>query len=113
MYYDNIHQKYRFLDAMKRTLEFNTHLTFSVIEAFSKGKPGVTIHYGDVAAAAGDDFCVTDYEEMIRVIKRYTEDKGYYEQMVKKGKIRAKEMTDSKAALEKILATVKERRSFF
>lgn len=86
---------------------------FSIIEAFSKGKPGVTIGYGDVAAAAGDAFCVADYDEMIETIRRYIEDEAYYEKMAENGRIRALEMTDSKNALEKILATVESRKAFF
>ena len=86
---------------------------FSIIEAFSKGKPGVTIGYGDVAAAAGEQFCVADYDEMIETIKHYIEDGEYYKKMAEKGRIRAVEMTDSKKALEKILAAVEGRKAFF
>lgn len=86
---------------------------FSIIEAFSKGRPGVTIKYGDVAAAAGDDFCVADYNEMIETIVRYTEDKEFYQSQVEKGKLRAVKMTDSKAALEEILTEAESRKAFF
>lgn len=86
---------------------------FSIIEAFSKGRPGVTISYGDVATAAGKEFCVADYDEMIETIKRYTEDKEFYQSQVEKGKLRAVKMTDSKAALEEILAEAESRKAFF
>jgi len=76
---------------------------FSVAEAFSKGKPGVSNDFGDVAAAAGDDFLVNSLEEMSDTIRKYMTDKSFYDEMKEKALLRAKKLTDSKAALEEIL----------
>lgn len=80
---------------------------FSVIEGFHAGIPAVTIHYGDVAAAAGVDFCVEDYEEMKEVICRYQTDKEFYNTMLEKGKQREAYMTNGgtyfKEGIEKML----------
>ena len=67
---------------------------FSVIEAFHVGIPAVSIAYGDVYAAAGADFCVNSYEEMVEEIERYFSDKEYYEQKSMRAKEREKEMTN-------------------
>ena len=50
---------------------------FSVIEAFHAGIPAVTINYGDVAVAAGNEFCVNDYDEMIVIIDKYFTNKNW------------------------------------
>lgn len=76
---------------------------FSLAEAFSKGVPGVTINHGDVAAAAGIEFCVETYEEMVDKIKQYIEDKEFYFKMSEKAKSRAAILTDSKIAMEGIV----------
>ena len=73
-----------------------------IVEKVSKGLPGVTINFGDVAAAADPDFCVENYKEMVLQIKRYIEDKEYYIKMSKKAKERVEQLTNSKAAMEEI-----------
>lgn len=86
---------------------------FSIIEAFYKERPGVTIGYGDVAAAAGPEFCVKNYDEMVKEIQHYIQDATYYDEQVQKGILRAQKMTDSKVALEDILNEVQTRKAFF
>lgn len=86
---------------------------FSLAECFSKGLPAVTINFGDVAAAAGSDFYVKNYEEMVLQIKRYIEDKQYYIEMSKKAKERVEQLTNSKAAMEEILEKAKKGSLFF
>ncbi len=86
---------------------------FSLAESFSKGLPGVTINFGDVAAAAGSDFCVENYKEMVLQIKRYIEDKEYYIKMSKKAKERVEQLTNSKAAMEEILEKAEKGSLFF
>ena len=52
------------------------------LEAFSKGVPGVTLNYGDAAAAAGKDFIVNTLVEMNERILRFKNEKEYYQEMV-------------------------------
>lgn len=86
---------------------------FSVIEAFHAGIPAVTIAYGDVAAAAGSAFCVSDYPEMIRQIERYQRDNAYYQKMLACGRKREQEMTDGQAVFEKGIRQMLDSREFF
>ena len=86
---------------------------FSIAEAFFKGKPGITINYGDVAAAAGPDFCVESYQEMVSLIIKYMNDDVFYSDMAKKGLERVNELTDSRPALEYILEEAEKRTVFF
>lgn len=86
---------------------------FSIIEAFHEGKPGVTINTGDIAVAAGKDFCVKDYKEMTEVIKRYIEDKDYYNTMVEKARDREVFVTDSARAMEDILYKIQNNPLYF
>ena len=75
---------------------------FSVIEAFSKGKPGVYLKSGDVYIAGGEDFAVNDFNEMSVQILKYKEDKDYYNTMSEVARERAKLMISSKEAIEDI-----------
>ncbi|SFR58444.1 glycosyltransferase [Anaeromicropila populeti] len=86
---------------------------FSVIEAFYMGVPGVSIDTGDVATAAGRDFCVNDYDEMIELIQRYITDQDFYQTMAKKAKERAKLMTDSAPAIASIIRKAEKSKYFF
>lgn len=84
---------------------------FSVAEAFSKGKPGVSLNYGDVAAAAGREFCVETLEEMKETIERYMNDNRFYEDMSQKAIARAAVLQDGKSALADILSEFRRRYS--
>lgn len=75
---------------------------FSVIEAFSKGKPGVYLKKGDVYTAGGQDFAVDNLDVMAKQILRYKDDKEYYDRMAKLAKERAKLMTSSIEAMADI-----------
>lgn len=86
---------------------------FSIAEAFAMGKPGITIDYGDVAAAAGKEFCVGSYGEMTDTIRRYRYDKEFYERMRLQAAKRVRELTDSGAALGHILREAEKRKAFF
>ncbi|MCM1398913.1 MAG: glycosyltransferase [Clostridium sp.] len=50
----------------------------SVVEAMFKGKPAITVDFGDVAGIVGDRFSCKDYNEMGKLIERYYEDKEFY-----------------------------------
>lgn len=86
---------------------------FSVVEAFYKGIPGVTLNQGDVAASAGLDFCVDSLEEMCKTIMRYKEDHVFYHRMSEKALKRSKELFDSKGAMEHILDEMEQRELWF
>lgn len=63
--------------------------------AIYKGVPVVCTSYGDVAGNVGEDFITNSYETMIDLIKRYKEDKKFYENQVIKGKERAKKVLNA------------------
>lgn len=86
---------------------------FSVVEAFCKGIPGVTLNQGDVAASAGLDFCVDNLDEMSKTIMRYKEDQDFYHRMSEKALERSKELFDSKGAMEHILNEMEQRELWF
>lgn len=75
----------------------------SVVEALFKGKPVVSMAYGDAYINAGEDFCVRSYEEMEQQILRYYNDKDYYHQMSEKAKKRADILLDSASAFVKVM----------
>lgn len=75
---------------------------FSVIEAFSKGKPGVYLNRGDVYTAGGEEFAVSNFDEMINQILKYKNDKNYYNDMSIIARKRAELMTSSKEAIADI-----------
>lgn len=70
---------------------------FSVIEAFHAGIPAVTIGVGDAAVAAGEEFCVSNYDEMVNTIQKYQSDIEFYEKKLARAKEREKEMTNGEA----------------
>ncbi len=75
---------------------------FSVIEAFSKERPGVYLKSGDVYTAGGEDFAVDSFAEMAEQILKYKDNRDYYNTMSGLAKERAKLMTSSKEAIEDI-----------
>ncbi|WP_127836703.1 glycosyltransferase [Clostridium prolinivorans] len=74
----------------------------SAIYALYKGKPVVTLNFGDVAKNVGREFCCDSYEEMYDLIKEYYFNKDFY---IKQGII-AKEialfLTDTKLFIKNI-----------
>ena len=86
---------------------------FSVAEAFCKGKPGISMNWGDVAASAGPDFCVESLDEYPELIRRYVSDKAFYQEMSDKAVNRSKRLFDSKGEMEKILQEAEKRKLWF
>ncbi len=86
---------------------------FSIIEAFHEGKPGVTIDYGDIATAAGKLFTVNDYQEMNEIIKKYMDDKEFYQRMSEEAIAREKILTDSASAMINIIDKIQNSPLFF
>lgn len=86
---------------------------FSIIEAFHEGKPGVTLNFGDISVAAGKDFCVSDYKEMVEVIRRYIKDQEFYQTMSDKARAREIIVTSSAIAMEDMIDKIKNSPLFF
>ena len=86
---------------------------FSVVEAFCKGKPAVTLPYGDVAASAGPEFWVESPEEMEEMILRYKNDVVFYQKQAERAIKRSAELFDSVGALQHILDEMEKRKGFF
>jgi len=82
---------------------------FSIIEAFSKGVPGVYLQKGDVYAAGGEDFSVGSFSEMAGQIIRYKEDKDYYNHMSSLARERARLMTSSIEAMAELDSQICKR----
>ena len=82
---------------------------FSVIEAFAKGVPGVYLKTGDVYTAGGEEFSVSNFDEMEQTILRYKRDKNFYEMMSAKAKKRAKLMTSSLEAMKELDRKIVEK----
>jgi SAM-dependent methyltransferase len=86
---------------------------FSVIEAFNQGVPGISLSFGDVATAAGPEFCVDTYDEMIQQIHRYRTDSEYYQQKVIQAISRAKVMTDGSKVFLECMESIEKSPLFF
>lgn len=78
----------------------------SVAEALYKGLPAVTLPMGDVSTAAGEQFHVSDYDAMERMILRYAEDRSFYERMSCTARKRAEELMDSYAGFGKVIKQI-------
>ncbi len=86
---------------------------FSVVEAFCKGKPAVTLPYGDVAASSGPEFWVENLAEMTETILRYKDDANFYQKQAQRALARSVELFDSQSALMHILSEMEKREGFF
>lgn len=86
---------------------------FSVIEGFHAGIPAVSCRYGDVSVAAGEEFCVENYDEMLSEIERYRTDREYYRKKLAQAKEREKYITDGTAGLLKGLEQMEHSERFW
>ena len=68
-----------------------------------KGLPVVTLDYGDVSLGAGEDFGVSNYEEIRKSILHCMTDSKFYAKMSQKARERAEYMLDSKQAFEELI----------
>lgn len=84
----------------------------SAAEALAKGLPVVTLDYGDVAICAGEDFQVSDYEEMYKKVIKYSTDRKYYNTMSQKAIDRAKILTDSEKEFTRIIHIMEQSPRF-
>lgn len=81
----------------------------SVVEAMSKGKPAVSVDFGDVAGIIGEEFCCADYEEMAEIIRRYAEDETFYQEMAREADRLAEIYLDTESEFRKIIAEYDRR----
>lgn len=86
---------------------------FSIIEAFHQGVPGVSLSYGDVAVAAGEEFCVASYDEMVREICHYQSDSEYYQQKSRQARMRAQVMTNGAKLFIECMESIEKSPLFF
>ncbi len=80
----------------------------SIAEALAKGKPAVTLNFGDCSISAGEDFCVETLSEMKDMIIKYITDKKFYAEMSEKALKRNELLTDTKKSLEHIITSVEK-----
>ena len=81
----------------------------SSVEALSKGVPVLTENYGDVATNVGEAFCVRDYSEYPMIIKKYYDNKEFYERQSNLAKERAEQLLKHDTDFLKILEEFKRR----
>lgn len=67
----------------------------SGLEALYKGKPVISLDYGDVSAVVGKDFVVNDFVEMKTYIDKYIHNNGFYNSMCEKGIMVANDLMDT------------------
>lgn len=75
----------------------------SVVEAMSKGKPAVSVDFGDVAGIIGEEFCCADYEEMVEIIRRYVSDETFYKEKAQEAKRLADIYLDTGSEFKQIM----------
>ncbi|MDE6024651.1 MAG: hypothetical protein K2G45_04280 [Lachnospiraceae bacterium] len=75
----------------------------SAVEAMFKGKPVVTVNYGDVAGIVGERFSCGNYMEMNLMINRYYEDKMFYKMQAKYARDTAAVYMDSETEFVRII----------
>ncbi len=83
----------------------------SAVEALFKGVPVVTLNYGDIASNVGAEFCVETYDEMIETIRRYRQDKEFYNWKANIGRELAAKLLDTSFHLERLLDHLERRES--
>ncbi len=84
----------------------------SAAEALFKGVPVVSVNYGDVSVAVGDDFCVDEWDNVYEKCVQYMEDEAYYREMSEKARRRANLLLDSDTAFAKIIEEAEKRKGF-
>lgn len=68
----------------------------SAVECMIKGKPALSLEYGDVSVLVHKDFLVNDYEAMINLSIKCKENSDFYNEMSGKAKLKAKDLMDTK-----------------
>ncbi|MBQ9118796.1 MAG: glycosyltransferase [Lachnospiraceae bacterium] len=86
---------------------------FSVIEAFHAGIPAVSFSYGDVAVAAGAEFCVADSAELLATIRRYQNDPEFYQSQLALARKREAEITNGAPFYEEGIKKLLDSEHFY
>lgn len=81
----------------------------SSVEALYKGVPVVTTEYSDVATNVGETFWVKDYEEMKQTIRKYSDDRDYYQKQSRYALQRVKKLLDTDGEFVKIISEMERR----
>lgn len=81
----------------------------SAVMALYQGMPVVTEDYGDVAGNVGEEFCVSDYEEMQERVMLLLNNIDYRNQQSESALKRAELLTDTDGEFKRILSVTNER----
>lgn len=84
----------------------------SAVYSLYKGKPVLTVPYGDVASVVGDKFIVEDFKEMVNVFKKLSENKEFYEEMSNMALNRSKDIVENKTNFINVYNAIKESELF-
>ena len=74
----------------------------SAFEALHYGVPVITLRYGDVNGACGEEFAVEDYTEMHQQLERYMRDAEYLQEMKERAEKRAHILMDMEGTFRKL-----------
>lgn len=74
----------------------------SAVECMHKGKPAISLKYGDVSMLLNDEGIVNNYDEMIKLVEKCKSDKLFYVEMSNKAKLKAVDLMDTKKYLKKM-----------
>lgn len=80
----------------------------SAAECLYKGKPVITLNYGDCSVCSGNDFCVNNIEEMNKLIEKYCNDNPFYSEMSEKAKKRASILMDTRTPLNNLISKIEK-----
>lgn len=75
----------------------------SAIYELYQGVPVVSLAYGDVFRNVGEEFCTESYDAMAGLIKKYKNDKEFYQKMSVFSKERAKTLTENEEDFKSII----------
>lgn len=81
----------------------------SAVEALFKGIPVVTTAYGDVAVNVGEEFCTESYDTMPALIRKYKNDKDFYQAMSVQAKKKAEILLDTEGEFQRIIEEFENR----
>lgn len=68
----------------------------SAVECMFKGKPALSLNYGDVSMIVDKHFLCDTYEDMVKLAIKCKCDRDFYNEMSQKAKIKAEDMMDTK-----------------
>ena len=84
----------------------------SSVEAMAQGVPVITLPYGDVAVAVGEEFWISDWDELSGLVRRYVLDKLYYEEQSTKAIARSELLRNTEKCFIEIINEFEKRCEF-